>query len=331
VTQHPGTQLERQIRSQPEELQRMLGDPRLREQVHMAAEGLHRVRRIWVVGTGSSQHAAALGAAMLQDAGRSAHSVSSMQFVGNAPIVSPNDGIVLITHTGETAYALATRSLAFSAGIQTFTICRKGLAMNDIVETVERESSETYTVSYTAALLTLGMIAAQMGADTITEEVLAQVPGAVSSAIEASGVEDVPVPQRALLFVGSGPAAVTANEGALKAREAARVVAQGFDAEYFLHGSAVPFGPQDHMVALTTPDADGLVSAEAAAAARAGIGVTQVSEPVPLPPVLAQIPLTVRLQILALRLASARGQDPDKVITGAWDDEGLWQIGSPRR
>src|SRR5829696_4141815 len=126
MAQHGGmTNLEGQIRSQPDELDRMLSDPRLREQVHVAAEGLHRVRRIWVVGTGSSQHAAHLGAAMLQDAGRSAHAVSSMQFVKNAPIVGPQDGIVVISHTGETSYALAARALAFSAGLQTVMITRE--------------------------------------------------------------------------------------------------------------------------------------------------------------------------------------------------------------
>jgi glucosamine--fructose-6-phosphate aminotransferase (isomerizing) len=46
---------------------------------------------------------------------------------------------------------------------------------------------------------------------------------------------------------------------------------------------------------------------------------------------LAQIPLTVRLQILALRLALERGQDPDTVITGNWADEGLWRVGRPDR
>jgi Glucosamine 6-phosphate synthetase, contains amidotransferase and phosphosugar isomerase domains len=83
------TQLEHQIRSQPEQLEHVLTSGSVKAQVHAAAEALHRVRRIWVVGTGTSQHAANLGAAMLQDAGRSAHAVSSMQFVKNAPIVGP--------------------------------------------------------------------------------------------------------------------------------------------------------------------------------------------------------------------------------------------------
>jgi glucosamine--fructose-6-phosphate aminotransferase (isomerizing) len=46
-------------------------------------------------------------------------------------------------------------------------------------------------------------------------------------------------------------------------------------------------------------------------------------------PVLAQIPLTIRVQALASRLADERGTDPDTVITGPWRDDGLWDLGAP--
>jgi glucosamine--fructose-6-phosphate aminotransferase (isomerizing) len=59
------------------------------------------------------------------------------------------------------------------------------------------------------------------------------------------------------------------------------------------------------------------------------IPVDLVDEPAPLPVLLAQIPLTVRLQMLALRLAVERGQDPDTVIVGGWADENLWRVGRP--
>jgi glucosamine--fructose-6-phosphate aminotransferase (isomerizing) len=54
-----------------------------------------------------------------------------------------------------------------------------------------------------------------------------------------------------------------------------------------------------------------------------------VTEPADLPPLLAQIPLTIRLQLLALRYATERGFDPDLVIDGPWADESLWTIGAP--
>jgi glutamine---fructose-6-phosphate transaminase (isomerizing) len=324
------SRFEEHIRSQPDELERVLTDPRVKEQVHAAAEGLHRVRRLWVVGTGSSQHAAALGAAMLQDAGRSAHSVSSMQFVRNAPIVGGGDGVIVVSHSGESAYALAARALAFTAGLQTITITHRGISMNDVVETVDREGSETSSISYTSALLAMAMIAAQMGADSLTPDKLALVPGSVRNAIEASGVEQIPS-ARSYTFIGAGPAAITAAEAALKVREAARMATAGYDAEYFLHGSAAPLTAEDHLVTLMTPDEDGFVDAVGRTALGNGIGVTRVAEPAPLPTVLAQIPLAARLQMLAVRLAEQRGTDPDHVATGAWADPALWRIGMPER
>jgi glutamine---fructose-6-phosphate transaminase (isomerizing) len=44
--------------------------------------------------------------------------------------------------------------------------------------------------------------------------------------------------------------------------------------------------------------------------------------------VLAQIPMTARLQVLAERFAALRGQDPDTVITGNWAEPGMWRLGS---
>jgi glucosamine--fructose-6-phosphate aminotransferase (isomerizing) len=266
---------------------------------------------------------------MLQDAGRAATAVSSMRFVVWAPIVGPDDVIIVITHTGETAYALAARALATTAGLNTITITKRGTSFPHAIETTDAETAETYTVSYTTALLVLAMIAKELGADSITEESLALVPDAVRNAIEAPGVDDVAIPQRILSIAGAGPAATTAREGALKAREGARVLAEGHDIEYLLHGSAVPLTPSDRLVVLTTPDEDGFVEGVASAASLEGIPVNRVGEPAPLPMLLAQIPLTVRLQILALRFALERRQDPDTVIVGNWADEGLWRIGRP--
>jgi glutamine---fructose-6-phosphate transaminase (isomerizing) len=329
MSMQASTNLETQIRSQPEELSRMLTSGTVREQVHIATERLQRARRIWLVGTGTSHHAAILGAGMLQDAGRAAVAVSSMRFVVWAPIVGPDDAIVVITHTGETAYALAARALATTAGVHVITITKRGAVFPHAVETCAKETSETYTVSYTTALLTLALIAREMGADSITHDTLALVPAAVASAIGSPGTEAIAAPERVLVIAGAGPAATTAREGALKVREGARMLAEGYDAEFLLHGSAVPLDPRDAIVALTTPDTDGFVQAVAAAGAAEGIGVHQLSEPTPLPMLLAQIPLTVRLQLLALRFALERGQDPDTVITGNWADERLWQHGRP--
>jgi glucosamine--fructose-6-phosphate aminotransferase (isomerizing) len=321
--------LEAQIRSQPAALERMVTSQTVRQQVHAAAEGLHRARRIWIVGTGTSLHASALGAAMIREAGRSAQAFSSMQFVHHAPNVGRQDAIVIITHTAETSYALAARALAFQAGLDIVTITRTGTALNPAIETVSKETSETYTVSYTTALVALAMLAQELGAEGITDEALGRIPGSVAAAIAEPGIRAVPTPDRLLVLAGVGPGAWTAREGALKVREAARFLAEGYDAEYLLHGSAVPLGAGDRLVLLKPPDGDGFLPALGAAASGAGVAVSTLVETADLPPVLAQIPLTARLQLLALRIAVERGQDPDTVIVGSWADPALWAMGAP--
>ena len=323
----PQTALERQIRSQPQELERLATHPL----GHEAVERLAQCRRIWLVGTGTSLHAAELGAAMLYEAGRGAQAIPSMHFVNWAPPVDHRDGMVLISHNAgqETAYAAAAYRQAKDAGLRVLPLTRQGAGLPDALETVPKEASETYTVSYTAVLLLLARLANALGAESLSPDAIAKVPGAVADAIENPGIDRIVAPRRLLVLFGEGPASVTAREGALKLREASRFPAEGYDVEYLLHGSAVPLDGDDHLVALSPPDTDGLVRAVANAAEREGIRVTTLAETADLPPLLAQIPLTVRLQMLALRFAEARGQNPDRVITGAWGDAGLWGIGSP--
>ena len=323
------TELERAIRSQPEHLERLLhaGD------LHAEVETLRQSHRVWLVGTGTSQHAAELGAMMLHDAGRAATAVPSIAFVNHAPPVGPDDLVVLISHNAgaETAYAAAAYSLAVGGGLRVLAITRQDSGLPHALETVPKERSHTYSVSYTAVLILLARLAAALGAEHISTDALELVPKAVQEAIDSPGTDRLPIPARALVVFGEGPAAVTAREGALKVREASRFLAEGYDAEYLLHGSAVPLTPDDHLIALAPPDSDGLVEAVAKAAEAESILVTRLPETAEdLPTLLAQIPLTVRLQLLALRFATERGQNPDVVISGAWAGDALWAIGSPK-
>jgi glucosamine--fructose-6-phosphate aminotransferase (isomerizing) len=321
------TALERQIASQPEELERLLFQPIPDETV----ERLRQAHRIWVVGTGTSQHAAELGAGMLHEAGRAAYAVSSMHFVNWAPPIDPHDGVILISHNAgtETSYAAAAWAVASKAGVRMVPITRRGGAMPDAIQTVDKETSHTFTVSYTAVLLLLARLAHELGAEAFDRETLVRVPHAVRDAIADPGTRQIAPPERLLVLTGEGPSSVSAREGALKLREASRFPAEGYDVETLLHGHAVPLGAQDHLVLLTPPDTDGLLEGVATAASAEGVQVTRVHEPSDLPPVLAQIPLVVRLQLLALRFANERGFDPDVAIERAWADEGLWRIGSP--
>jgi glucosamine--fructose-6-phosphate aminotransferase (isomerizing) len=318
--------------------------------------------RVWLVGTGTSEHAACLGAAMLGTAGLDARPCSAADFLtarrlgrGDStaaavvdgrpaggrrgadapaalgPRLGPDDALIVISHTAETAFARRIREDALAAGTRLLTITAEGKGWPEAIEAAPPERSETYTASYLAALLAMARLAVALGGEEWTAADLAALP----SLVENAGVEPLPVaapPGRLTVLFGAGPAAVTAREGALKLREASRVLAEGFEAEYLLHGSAVPLTAADHLIAID-PDGDpsGLTSALAAAAEREGIPVASLDPPPDLHPVLAQLPLTVRLQTLASRWADRQGIDPDAVILGAWADPDLWSLGAPQR
>jgi glutamine---fructose-6-phosphate transaminase (isomerizing) len=189
---------------------------------------------------------------------------------------------------------------------------------------VPAERSDTYTVSYLAALLVLARLGVASGLADFTEADVMRLPDLVAAAALRPPVLDHE-PERLLVLAGVGPGAVTAREGALKLREAARLPAEGYEAEYLLHGHAVPLDDRDEIILLVpAEDPEGLVEGMGIAARVEGINVIEVREAADLPDVLAQVPMTVALQSLAAHLADVRGQDPDSVILGAWSDPRLW-------
>jgi glucosamine--fructose-6-phosphate aminotransferase (isomerizing) len=318
------TELERAIHAQPDELRR-LASLELPANARRLAAG----ERVWLVGTGTSLHAAELGALMFARAGIDARFASSMEFARWAPL-RPGDAVVVLTHTGETAYAQASRRRALDAGAETLSITADGVGWPEAIETGPKERSHTYTRSYTSALAVLALIAAELGAGGLGPDAVVAAAEATERAIAEPGLDGLPEPARLLVLTGSGPGAVTAREGALKLREAARLTAEGYDAEMLLHGSAVPLGPDDALLVLGSGrDGDDFLGQLANAARAENVPVVELDQPTPSDELMTQIPLTARLQLLAARRAEAGGHDPDLVITGAWDDERLWATGAP--
>jgi glutamine---fructose-6-phosphate transaminase (isomerizing) len=317
-------ELERAIRDQPEELRRLAG-----LQLPAHAKRLAAGERVWLVGTGTSLHAAELGASMFARAGIDARFASSMEFARWSPLRA-GDAVVVLTHTGETAYAQASRRRALDAGAATLSITADGVGWPEAIETGAKERSHTYTRSYSSVLAVLALIAGELGAEGLGPEALITAADATEAVIADPQLDGLPEPARLLVLTGSGPGAVTAREGALKLREAARVPAEGYDAEFLLHGSAVPLTGDDALIVLGSGrDGDDFLGQLANAARGEGVPVCEMDQAQPADELMAQIPLTARLQLLALRRAEADGHNPDEVITGHWADERLWATGSP--
>jgi glucosamine--fructose-6-phosphate aminotransferase (isomerizing) len=327
------TALLRMILQQGDALDRMAG-----LDLAEPAGTLAGAARIILVGTGTSQHAAELGAMMLAAAGRDARWYPAATWArwGTSPRLG--DALLVISHTGETAYAARARADALAAGVPVVSITGTGRAWPEAIETVAPDESHTYTVSYTAALAVLARLAHELGSPDGSPGQVAQAATAVRHVCAEPGIDEVAVPARSLAIVGPGPWGITAREGALKTREGARMLAEGFDTDRLLHGGAVPLTAADGLVVLEpAADPDGLTAALGAAAEAERVPVAVLAaadvpgsaDSGPLPPLVAQIPMTVRLQLLAERFARLRRQDPDVAITGEWDAPALWKMGAP--
>lgn len=288
--------------SQPGELRRMLSDT---DGVAEAAAAL-RGRRVFLVGTGTSWHAANAGAWFLRAAGVEAWPVQAIDAAlhGLGPVAG--DGLILLSHRGTKQYTSQTLEQARSEGVATVVISGRGAPGADI-ETVEPERSAAFTASHTGAMLRLAQLAAELGADVGP---LDWVPGAVE-AVLAGPSPGVEPPARALELVGAGPNQWTAAEGALKIRETAYVAAAGWSVEQYLHGPSVATGGADVLVCLDGggPAADRL-AAIARSAESSGVPVHEFHAEAP-DELLSVFPLTVVVQRIALEAAERLGTNPD--------------------
>jgi glucosamine--fructose-6-phosphate aminotransferase (isomerizing) len=290
--------------SQPAELARVLADP---APARAAAERL-RGRDVVLVGIGTSWHAAQHGAWLLRAAGVRATAAHAADL---APYDVPVDGVagvIVLSHTGHTGYSMDMLARARDAGAATVHVSAIGAGGD--VETVAPEKSYAYTASHTAALARLAQIAEALGADLGD---LATIPDAVQRALDLPAPL-LEVPERLVELIGAGPNAWTAQEGALKIREAAYVAAEGLSAEQFFHGPSVALDAQDTLVVL---DGGGPMAARTASIAAAvevtGARVVRFAvEPAELGEQLSIFPLTVIVQRMALELAEARGVSPDR-------------------
>jgi glucosamine--fructose-6-phosphate aminotransferase (isomerizing) len=300
---------------QPDDLERILADSGPVEAAAARVAG----RRLFVVGTGTSFHAAHQGAYFLRLAGADALAVSAADAALHGPRPTPADALVLLSHRGTKRYTSEVLERARGEGIPTVAISGIGAPGADI-ETVEQEKAGTFTTSHLGALARLAQLAVALGAD-LGE--LGAVPGAISTALHAPspGVE---LPERGLDYVGAGPNAWTAAEGALKVREAAHVFTAGWAAEQFLHGPSWALGSRDALVSL---DGGGPESARLAelddAIERRGARVYRFAAAPELGEPLSVFPLTVVVQRIALEFALRLGTDPDDVSPPEWRAIGL--------
>ena len=288
--------------TQPEQLARLLADAGPAEVAAARLQG----RGLLLVGIGTSWHAAHHGAWMLREAGVEAEPVHAADVAPYGRAISPEDGVIVLSHTGGTGYSTAMLERARQAGAETLHI--SGIGNGGELETVAAEASYAYTASHTGALARLAQIASALGARLGP---LQDVPQRVAAVLDLPGPL-IEVPDRLVELIGAGPNGWTAQEGALKIREASYVAAEGLSSEQFFHGPSVALDEQDTLVVLDGggPMAD---RTEAIASALEVTGAKVARFPQrELGEALSVFPLTVVVQRIALELSEARGVSPDR-------------------
>ncbi len=263
MTTEQSTALSRSISAQPATVRELMQDW---DGADQAGERLARTGRILLVGTGTSYHAAIVGEYLLRFAGADAWAVRAFEFVQYPRPLRAEDGVIIISHRGSKIHGTKAVQRAMDAGVPTIGITGKHTKMQPpdvMIETVEQDPSSAHSISYTSALTRLAQIAIRVAALNGQNEQaqrlqagMAQIPALMEDILARKEAvrevaQEAAAHSRRIFFLGAGPNAASAPEGALKAKEASYVTAEGFELEQGMHGPQVAFEADDLLVPIS--------------------------------------------------------------------------------
>jgi glucosamine--fructose-6-phosphate aminotransferase (isomerizing) len=318
------------------------------EEMEISAEDFRKVRRIALVACGTSWHAALVGKFLLESVVKVPVEVDiGSEFRYRDPILHPDDLVVVISQSGETADTLAAQREARAKGLKTVAIC------NVVGSMITREASGVIythagpeigvasTKAFTAQLAALHLLALHLrevrgsGTPGVAKEEIARLLHLPAQIEQILGMDPL-IEEIAkeyyrasdFLFLGRGVNYPIALEGALKLKEISYIHAEGYPAGEMKHGPIALIDKNLPVVALAFGDKvyDKMMGNIEEVRAREGriIAVTDegkndlakiASHVVTIPktselltPILAVVPL----QLLAYHIALRRGCDVDQ-------------------
>ena len=326
-------------------VRRLQADPgliRLAEAIRSAAADN---RPIMTTGCGTSEHAAMVAAELLTDA-LPGTTIWPMQALEAARRPPANGVLLAVSHEGGTWATNEALGAARASGSQTSLITvssrSPGAALADVVlATEEQDQSWCHTIGYLSPIVAAAVLAGELRGSTLDPVSVRGLLGAADHEPRAEATAGVLAACSRLLIVGSGIDYPAARELALKIEEGARLPASAMQLETIRHGHLAAADPETGLVLVLT-DAEGwgetviersravLRSAEilgmpAAALLAADLGddIPQALTPaerLPIPlagglprTVSAALASAIPLQLLAERLARARGKNPDSI------------------
>ena len=310
-------------------------------------ERFRNVRRIVIAACGTSWHAALIGKRLFQELAEIPVTVEyASEFRYGKTLLGPDDMVVAVSQSGETADTLEAMRMARRSGAFVYGICNViGSSISRAADTgtyihVGPEIGVASTKAFTGQVTVLAMLALSVGQlrSTVSAGQVAEIADALDrlpELIEKTLALDSAVRELSLrftfarnfLYLGRGYNFPSALEGALKLKEISYIHAEGYPAAEMKHGPIALIDSNMPVIFIAPQDElhEKIVSNIQQVKARGGTVVAIVTEgdtiippmvdavleipavPEPLSPVLAAIPL----QLLAYHIAVNKGCDVD--------------------
>ena len=310
-------------------------------------ERFRNVRRIVIAACGTSWHAALIGKRLFQELAEIPVTVEyASEFRYGKTLLGPEDMVVAVSQSGETADTLEAMRMARRSGAFVYGICNViGSSISRAADTgtyihVGPEIGVASTKAFTGQVTVLAMLALSVGQlrGTVSAGQVAEIADALDrlpELIEKTLALDSAVRELSLrftfarnfLYLGRGYNFPSALEGALKLKEISYIHAEGYPAAEMKHGPIALIDSNMPVIFIAPQDElhEKIVSNIQQVKARGGTVVAIITEgdtlippmvdavleipavPEPLSPVLAAIPL----QLLAYHIAVNKGCDVD--------------------
>lgn len=305
-------------------------------------------RRIIICACGTSWHAGLIGKYLIEELARIPVEVEyASEFRYRNPVIYPDDVVIAISQSGETADTLAAIKLAKEHGAFLFGIC------NVVGSSIPRETNSgcythagpeigvASTKAFTSQVSTLTLLALSLAQEkgTIPQERFAEliaelqrIPDKIEKILEhdekISQIAKVFTYAHNFIYLGRAYNYPVALEGALKLKEISYIHAEGYPAAEMKHGPIALIDDELPVVAIATRKGryEKVVSNIEEVKARKGRVISIVTEgdvdvknisdwsfEIPdteeiFVPLLSTIPL----QLLAYHIAIAKGRDVDQ-------------------
>ncbi|MFO7669376.1 MAG: glutamine--fructose-6-phosphate transaminase (isomerizing) [Bacteroidales bacterium] len=316
--------------------------------LHNVKDQLVNAKRIVIIACGTSWHAGLVGEYLLEDLARISVEVEyASEFRYRNPMIGPDDVVIAISQSGETADTLAAIQLAKDAGALVLGIC------NVAGSSISRETNAgvythagaeigvASTKAFTAQVTVLTMMAIMIGREKklISDERLSElirelhaIPGKIEKILEQNDefrrIAEIYKDSTNALYLGRGVSFPVALEGALKLKEISYIHAEGYPAAEMKHGPIALIDEKMPVVFIANHDSsyEKIVSNIQEVKARNGVVIAIVTEGditirkmadhvIEIPQTdqtLVAIPSVIPLQLIAYHIAVIRGCNVDQ-------------------